>query len=86
MIYFEYGLMKLSESIIRFYEVFITLFIKVFRPIISINKMLTLTRIEKANAAAEEIPKNENTSITPPSISPKPAGKNGTNIRIVMSG
>ena len=58
----------------------------VFNPIRSTNKILILTRTEKAIAAAEEMPKNEKTSITPPSMSPRPAGDIGTNIRIVISG
>jgi hypothetical protein len=67
---------------IYFYEDFIT----VLKPIKSTTKMLILTRTEKAIAAAEDIPKNEKTSITPPSMRPRPAGDIGTNIRIVMSG
>ncbi len=60
--------------------------ITVFIPIRSTSKILALTNTEKASADTEGIPKNEKTRIVPPSITPRPAGDSGTNIRMDMSG
>ncbi len=57
-----------------------------FKPNRSTSSILTLTNTEKASACAEGIPKNEKTTITPPSISPRPAGDTGMNINMVIKG
>lgn len=58
----------------------------VFIPIRSTSNMLALTNTEKASPDTEGIPKNEKTRIVPPSMTPRPAGDSGTNIRRDMSG